>query len=712
LPRRLATAALPALVIALAWVRLESPHNTAGAVFVMLVLALAPLVWQPLVLASLVVGTRVAFGEWPRHLGRVGGDFRRGFLDFYDVKTPFDPRVHTEMRGVVLTAIFGFVLLLAFALARGWTPAAVGAVLLGTGWPATLGPVAHAGRLGVAILLSALVVLAGMTARRLSRAALPAAALVLLAAVAATASSAVAQGSLVAWQKWDFYNAPVKPVSVAFVWDADYSGISFPRKRTTVLEVDAPPRSLFWRAAVLDVFEDGHWVESTPRPGDALEPVSTNAPLVRQRVHVLALQDTRLVGASEPVRFDTGDAPVVDIAPGFARLPSGLTRGLTYDVESYAPKPTAAELERAPARYPQALAEFRRVGSTAVAPLWGARRGPLIDDHPALAAYAPLLHAALTVTAHAHSPYAAVTALVRWFRVSGGFRYTNRPAETSAPPLVGFVAQTRAGYCQQFAGAMALMLRYVGVPARVAVGFSSGRYDTKHHRWVVTDHDAHAWVEAWFRGYGWLPFDPTPSQGRPERGELSAPYARASVGRLSVAAGVAALNGGPNDRSDPKRHGESNPSTARTGQSTAQAHGGHINVIALLLLLCAAVATLIVVAKLLARRLRYATRDPRRVAAACRRELADFLLDQRIEGARSATLHELGALVRDELSVEPDAFVAAATAARFGPPAGAVAAASDARRELRRLLRQIRTRLEPHERVRGVLSLRSLGLAG
>jgi transglutaminase-like putative cysteine protease len=711
LRRRLVTSLLPALVIALAWLRLESPHDTSGPVFAILVLALVPLVWQPLVLVSAVLMTRVAFGEWPRHLGRVGGDFRRGFLDFYDVKTPFDPRVHTEMRGVVLTAIFGFVLLLAFALSRGWTPAAVGAVLLGAGWPATLGPAVHAGRLGLAILLSALIVLAGVTRRRLPRSALPAFALVLLAAVAVTASSAVAQGGLVAWQEWDFYTAPVKPVSVGFVWDADYSGITFPRKRTTVLQVDAPPRSLFWRAAVLDVFEDDHWVESTPRPGDALEPVSKSTPLLRQRVHVLALQDTRLVGASEPIRFDAGDAPVVDIAPGFARLPSGLTRGLTYDVESYAPKPTAAQLEHAPARYPQALTEFRRVGSTAVAPLWGARRGPLIDDHPALAAYAPLLQAALRVTAHAHSPYAAVTALVRWFRVSGGFRYTNHPAETSAPPLVGFVAQTRAGYCQQFAGAMALMLRYLGVPARVAVGFSSGRYDAKHHRWIVTDHDAHAWVEAWFRGYGWLPFDPTPSLGRPERGELSAPYARTSVGTLSGAAGVAALNGGRNDRSDPKRHGESNPSTAKTGRSAARPHGGHVNLILLLLLVCAAVGVVIVLAKLLARRVRYATRDPRRLAAACRRELADFLLDQRIEGARSATLHELGALVRGELSVEPDAFVAAATAARFGPPIGADAAARDARRELRRLLRQIRSRLEPHERVRGVLSLRSLGLA-
>ncbi len=70
------------------------------------------------------------------------------------------------------------------------------------------------------------------------------------------------------------------------------------------------------------------------------------------------------------------------------------------------------------------------------------------------------------------------------------------------------MTETRSGYCQHFAGAMALMLRYLGIPARVAAGFASGTYSKDH--WTVTDHDAHAWVEVWFAGYGWLPFDPTP----------------------------------------------------------------------------------------------------------------------------------------------------------------------------------------------------------
>jgi hypothetical protein len=131
----------------------------------------------------------------------------------------------------------------------------------------------------------------------------------------------------------------------------------------------------------------------------------------------------------------------------------------------------------------------------------------------------------------------------------------------------------------------------------------------------------------------------------------------------------------------------------------------------LLALLLGGAVAVVAVAKFALRRGRYLTRDPRRLAAACRRELADYLVDQNIDAARSATLHELGSLVRHELAVEPDAFVAAATAARFGPPAGAARAARDARRELRALTRAMRARMRTRDRLRGIVSLRSFGFA-
>ena len=121
-------------------------------------------------------------------------------------------------------------------------------------------------------------------------------------------------------------------------------------------------------------------------------------------------------------------------------------------------------------------------------------------------------------------------------QVVRGFTYSEQPGPTPGlPPLVGFVIDTKTGYCQHFAGAMALMLRLLGIPARVAAGFVPGRYQDDF--WEVTDHDAHTWVEVWFRGFGWLPFDPTPG-----RGHLSGTYSSTSLG--FNAAGAAKLLAG------------------------------------------------------------------------------------------------------------------------------------------------------------------------
>ncbi len=136
--------------------------------------------------------------------------------------------------------------------------------------------------------------------------------------------------------------------------------------------------------------------------------------------------------------------------------------------------------------------------------------------------YQALWRDARRLTARAGSPYEATVTIERWLRSDGGFGYDERPpAPVGLPPLVDFLERSKLGYCQQFAGSMALMLRYLGIPARVAVGFTSGKW--KDGGWTVTDRDAHAWVEAWFAGYGWLTFDPTPGQGR-----LSATYTNAS----------------------------------------------------------------------------------------------------------------------------------------------------------------------------------------
>jgi transglutaminase-like putative cysteine protease len=735
LRRTACVSAVPAVVIASAWVGLEQPRVGIGRAALVVGLALAPALVErrrALRAAALVVAAvtaaKLAFGFALLHpvraVARLGSGFADGFFDFYDVRVPFDPRVHGDMRSVVLVALFGFAAALGLGVAARRPVAALLVVLVGAGWPATLaGPAGALGR-GVAILLAALIVLGGLTARRIPRTAVPVAAVLAAAAFVLSSSSAVAKGELVRWQSWDFSSAPSAPVSVSYAWDAQYGGLRFPATRTTVLEVEAPSTALYWRAALLDVFDSDRWAEGPLRSADVLVPAAARNPAnwVRQVVTVEGLIDTRLIGGGTPLAFDAGEAPVVTRAPGFVSLPSGLTRGLTYGVESYAPQPTPLQLVRAGERYPSVLTEpgsMLDVWPGVTAPPFGAPNRAaeltaLLDAHGEISRYVPLEKAALALAKGARSPYAAAVSLESWFRSRGGFTYSSHPAVFAEAPLVGFVVQTREGYCQYFAGAMALMLRYVGVPARVAVGFSSGTYDAKRSVWTVTDHEAHAWVEAWFPGYGWLPFDPTPSAGRPERGRLGAPYS-ASSPRFTLGSTGIAVAAGPQlpPAQSSHRHGEggATPGTRRARPVAASGSGHRSSLLVLLGIVLGAALLGVAVTKLAVRRSRYVSRDPRRVAAACRQELADFLLDQRIDAARSATLHELGSLVRDELAVDPDRFVAAATAARFGPPAGARPAARDARRELRALMKVVRARLTLRERARGLLSLRSLGFA-
>ncbi|HYH32780.1 MAG TPA: DUF3488 and transglutaminase-like domain-containing protein [Pseudonocardia sp.] len=103
-----------------------------------------------------------------------------------------------------------------------------------------------------------------------------------------------------------------------------------------------------------------------------------------------------------------------------------------------------------------------------------------------------------------------VFAIQNWFAgPDSEFTYSLQTAPGGGDDaLVEFLTVGRTGYCEQFASAMAVMLRTVGVPARVAIGFTAG-VDRGGHR-TITTADAHAWVEAWFPGIGWTAFDPTP----------------------------------------------------------------------------------------------------------------------------------------------------------------------------------------------------------
>jgi transglutaminase-like putative cysteine protease len=722
-----------ALVIVVDWLRFEEPRSGGGRPFALAVLAIAPALLRPWWLrlsaaaASTLFALCLAFSVSPLHVGDVGPRFSRGFLDFYDFRLPIDPAEHVRMHQVILVAIFGFTLAVATAVGARRALLAVVAFLIGAGWPATLLSGGNEVGRGVVILAVALTLLAGLT-RRPSRLALGAAAAVIVGAFALSSSPAVAKNAFLDWQHWDFYTRPQKPVSVRYVWDAHYGGLHFPKKETTVLTIRAPSRPEYWRATVLERFDGTRWLEhvwdETPLESHVLTPAAAQNPRnwIQQGVTVRALEDDHLVGASIPVAHNVSE-PVLYDGQGVARVLDGLRRDERYIVWSYAPRPTPAQLVRVPAAYPAALTRPGReleLGGGANAPPFGTpdREGRMFELLTGrLQPYAELYTRARAVAGQTSSPYAAAVALERWFRVTGGFTYSEQPGSTPGlPPLAGFVLDTRTGYCQHFAGAMALMLRLLGIPARVAAGFVPGHYHDG--TWTVTDHDAHTWVEVWFKGYGWLAFDPTPGRGR-----LSGSYSSTSVDFNPTAAAkllAAVVHGGEVfGGGAPAIIGHDDQRRTPRSAADVPVRGLHVpppaehrspSLLLFLLLLAVGVAAVIVLLKTGRRKLRYVSRNPRRVASACARELAEFLHDQGVPASRAATLQELSATIDERFGVDAGEFARVATIARYGPLPDAVEAARSARVELRELKRRLRRGLFVLDRARGLLSVRSLGL--
>ncbi|GMA09480.1 hypothetical protein GCM10025886_26330 [Tetragenococcus halophilus subsp. flandriensis] len=110
-----------------------------------------------------------------------------------------------------------------------------------------------------------------------------------------------------------------------------------------------------------------------------------------------------------------------------------------------------------------------------------------------------------------------VRAIEDYLQNSGNFRYSKIDAgfPTENQDYVDyFLFDSQVGYCDNFSSAMVVMLRAVGIPARWAKGFSSGEQVDENH-YVVRNSDAHSWAEVYFEGYGWLPFEATPSFSQP-----------------------------------------------------------------------------------------------------------------------------------------------------------------------------------------------------
>ena len=340
--------------------------------------------------------------------------------------------------------------------------------------------------------------------------------------------------------------------STTFSWDHDYGPLDWPRDGREMLRVKAR-QAAYWKAQNLDVFDGQRWLQSPGGTREAVEVELPSDPAVRRRftqpieVSVRNLRSRTFVTAGIPV-----DAPDM---PNRAAIPNGppgiwvssrtLRRGDTYKVDVYTPKPTERELRAAGSVYDRNLDNFRTIelaeragrnsgtppGTPAVIvrfPEWNLRGVGPAAYRPAFGTVAPkprkadreLRLSGLSRTwglaqrleRGARDPLDYVKSVEAY--LGRGFTYTESPPASSRT-LEGFLFDSKSGYCQQYSGAMALLLRMAGIPARVGTGFTAGSYDRKAKEYVVRDLDAHSWVEAWFPQYGWVTFDPTPSAAPP-----------------------------------------------------------------------------------------------------------------------------------------------------------------------------------------------------
>ncbi|MET0662932.1 MAG: DUF3488 and transglutaminase-like domain-containing protein [Ilumatobacteraceae bacterium] len=263
------------------------------------------------------------------------------------------------------------------------------------------------------------------------------------------------------------------------------------QRNVEMIFVQASAKS-YWRATTLADFDGQVWQApdheiGAPDPNTlvARPPDATN----RQQVSIRGLGGTQVPAAPDPfeadgpsLRFDAASATLSTAA-------EELERNDSYVVSS-AP----------PGFDPTVLA-----AATSFAPPDGIYL-ELPDDFPADAAAL-----AAEVTAGAQNNYEAAKLLQDWFRTEFEYSLQVQPGHGNNA-IEGFL-RDRVGYCEQFAGTYAAMMRSLRIPARVAVGFTYGKATGTGYS--VTGRNAHAWPEVWFDGLGWVLFEPTPGRGAP-----------------------------------------------------------------------------------------------------------------------------------------------------------------------------------------------------
>ena len=332
-------------------------------------------------------------------------------------------------------------------------------------------------------------------------------------------------------------------------------------QQVTLMTVNTSlPQPQYLRTKVLDRYQDNSgWAASNV---SARSPVGGNASLPppdggglstgSQSIYTTEVQLTgdyndnylpvyyapsRVENVSDDWRYDSGKSVIV----------ADRRRGdFSYTVSGNEPTPTVQELEASP-------------------PLTGDQRNELptrLTIQPDLPA--PVIDTANQITRGQSSPYLQAKAINDYFTDgTHDFTYAETTIDgNSGDKLVDFL-RNKQGFCEQYAAAMAVMLRVVHIPSRVVIGYTPG-VQGNDGRWTVTNHDAHAWVEAYFADVGWTYFDPTPLADGRTVAPAYAPRPQASNGPSSGSSASANPSAGPTANQIPQQ--DLNAGSSGSGQ--------------------------------------------------------------------------------------------------------------------------------------------------
>ncbi len=454
-------------------------------------------------------------------------------------------------------------------------------------------------------------------------------------------------------------------------------------KRDLVRGADVPlvtvstddPDPSYLRLTVLNSFDGAAWRPATreiPRSQRADGETVTPPGLLRG-VARTAHTATVHVDRSFASRWLPTPYPVTSVdAPGdwrydsttldFLSATDGQTAaGLSYRLRSLELRPTATQLDEAPAAPASVFSS-----DTALPRSFPASIRRLADR----------------VTAGRTSTFERAVALQDWFRVSGGFRYSlARPSGTGTDDLVGFLGRGkdgRVGYCEQFAAAMAAMGRSLGIPSRVAVGFLSPQRDARPHTWTYSSHDLHAWPEMYFDGVGWVRFEPTPQT---RTGAVPA-YTRTELPQATRSSSAGAPAAVPSATAPTRRPDLQRTVGAATSSPTDRSRVGQLVLLAALLVLAGSLVPRVLRVRRSHRRWA-AAGDPRDWAEAGWQELRDTYVDLGRAWDRRWTVR--GAARRVAASFGDPGRPAADTGTDTGTRGGTAASAPEAVAALHRL---------------------------